>query len=238
MSESAYLIHRAATPPPLDAGWDDPAWTNAGVAEITHFHEGPEASAHRPATAFRVLYDDDHLYLQFEVHDRYVRVVKHGHHAMVCRDSCVEFFFAPMPREQAAAMGAAYFNLETNAGGHQLMYRCKNQGEIEVYIPEEIDYEPVHESWMDRIAVWTSLPSRVEPEITEPTVWRAAMALPWALVHEVYGPIEIGPGAEWSGNFYKCGDETSHPHWASWRPIQSEPFRFHDPSSFGRLVFA
>ena len=27
------------------------------------------------------------------------------------------------------------------------------------------------------------------------------------------------PGDRWRANFYKCGDETSHPHWASWSPV-------------------
>jgi len=36
-------------------------------------------------------------------------------------------------------------------------------------------------------------------------------------------------------NFYKCGNETSHPHWLSWMPLAER--NFHDPSSFGQLVF-
>jgi len=37
------------------------------------------------------------------------------------------------------------------------------------------------------------------------------------------------------GNFFKCGDETSHPHWASWSPI-SEELNFHRPETFGSIV--
>lgn len=238
MSDTTYTIHRTATPPPLDAAWDDPTWAAAEVASINHFHDGPAATDHRPSTSARMLYDDDCLYLQFLVHDRYVRAVESGHQAMVCRDSCVEFFFAPAPHDQASIPGASYFNLETNCGGHQLLYHCKNQGEIEVYIPEEIERELVADEWMDRLSVWTSLPGRVDPEIIKPTTWRVAIALPLALIRDQVGPFDVGPGVRWSGNFYKCGDETSHPHWASWRPINTEPFRFHHPPSFGELVFA
>ena len=24
----------------------------------------------------------------------------------------------------------------------------------------------------------------------------------------------------WRANFYKCGDDTSHPHWAAWSPLK------------------
>ncbi|MCD6337129.1 MAG: hypothetical protein J7M01_02720, partial [Candidatus Marinimicrobia bacterium] len=37
------------------------------------------------------------------------------------------------------------------------------------------------------------------------------------------------------GNLYKCGDKTSHPHWASWSPI--DKLNFHQPKHFGEFVF-
>lgn len=233
-----YHIHRVTVPPPLDAAWNDPAWAAAEVAAIHRFYDVPQATDHRPAAATRMLYDDEHVYLQFQVHDRYVRAVKHGHQAMVCRDSCVEFFFTPTPHAGLTDAGLSYFNLETSCGGQQLLYHCRDHGEIEHYDPEAIDFIPISEAWMGRMKVWASLPERVEPEIIEPTTWRVGIALPLALIREqMGGELEVGPGVRWAGNFYKCGDETSHPHWASWSPVTAEPFRFHHPPSFGELVF-
>ncbi|MEW6117215.1 MAG: carbohydrate-binding family 9-like protein, partial [Nitrospirota bacterium] len=40
---------------------------------------------------------------------------------------------------------------------------------------------------------------------------------------------------EWRANFYKCGDATSHPHWASWAPV--EALNFHLPHCFGTICF-
>ena len=40
----------------------------------------------------------------------------------------------------------------------------------------------------------------------------------------------------WRGNAFKCADETSHPHWASWAPI-GEALNFHAPGWFGDLDF-
>ena len=47
--------------------------------------------------------------------------------------------------------------------------------------------------------------------------------------------ISSAEGATWRANFYKCGDETSHPHWLSWSPVKE--LNFHAPDDFGELKF-
>jgi hypothetical protein len=49
-------------------------------------------------------------------------------------------------------------------------------------------------------------------------------------------PFTIEKGNLWRANFYKCGDDTSHPHWAAWSPV--DELNFHLPRCFGRLGFA
>ncbi len=38
------------------------------------------------------------------------------------------------------------------------------------------------------------------------------------------------------GNFYKCGDLTSEPHYLSWAPVTFEHPNFHLPAFFGNLI--
>ena len=67
--------------------------------------------------------------------------------------------------------------------------------------------------------------------------WTVAYALPVSLLRD-YGPVLTpSPGAAWRGNFYKCADNTSHPHWLTWSPIDHPRPNFHLPHTFGRLVF-
>jgi len=40
-----------------------------------------------------------------------------------------------------------------------------------------------------------------------------------------------------SANFYKCGDETSVPHFVTWNPVNSANPDFHKPDFFGKLRF-
>jgi hypothetical protein len=65
--------------------------------------------------------------------------------------------------------------------------------------------------------------------------WRVAYAVPFSLFEEVFGPLGEPGARRWRANLYKCGDQTSHPHWATWSPL--EQVNFHDPSRFGVLEF-
>ena len=39
-----------------------------------------------------------------------------------------------------------------------------------------------------------------------------------------------------TGNFYKCGDETEFPHYGMWSEAVSDTPDFHRPECFGRLI--
>jgi hypothetical protein len=75
----------------------------------------------------------------------------------------------------------------------------------------------------------------VEPEVEGPLTWQLAFFVPVALLERYVGPIGPLAGQEWRANLYKCGDGTSHPHWASWSPVDA--LNFHLPHCFGTLRF-
>ncbi|MEA2734712.1 MAG: hypothetical protein QOE14_1163, partial [Humisphaera sp.] len=108
----AYLVRRAKIRPKLDDEWPD-----ADVERIAHFHVA--SSDHRPVTTFRMLYDDDGIYIAFHVRDRYVLCRRNEHQSMVCKDSCVEAFLQPRPDH-------GYFNFELNCGGAMLLYYVRD----------------------------------------------------------------------------------------------------------------
>lgn len=62
----------------------------------------------------------------------------------------------------------------------------------------------------------------------------------WTLTVEIpFKLLGIDPDnlpASIKANFYKCGDETSVPHYVSWSPIEVENPDFHRPEFFGELV--
>ncbi len=206
------IIPRTQHAPALDAD----AWPAALQLDIASFH--PESSEHRPHTRVSLLHDGEAIYIRFDVDDRYVRAVAQQHQEMVCRDSCVEAFLQPVP-------GRGYINFEFNCGGTMLAYHVHGQF-------RQGQYTPVADEWLQRIDVFATLPRIVEPEISDPVQWRLAARLPLALFEQYFDQPR---GSQWRGNFFKCGDETSHPHWASWQPV-GDKLDFHQPEKFGYLT--
>jgi hypothetical protein len=86
------------------------------------------------------------------------------------------------------------------------------------------------------IRVTTSLPRVVDPEVTKPLTWTLKFFIPFALFEQYVGKLDQISGATWRGNFFKCAEENSHPHWAAWSPV--DEFNFHRPRCFGEIHFA
>ena len=182
-----------------------------------------EMPAHYPPTDVKVAYDDAAIYVIFRVEDRYVRAVTGDHQGGVCKDSCVEFFFAP-----GTDISTGYFNLEMNCGGTMLFhYQEKPRDGIEI---RESDYR--------QIGVSSTMPKIVNPEIEHPVIWAVEYRVPMSILENYCRPSKPAPGVKWRGNFYKCGDDTSHPHWLAWSPVDNKTPNFHLPEYFGDIEFA
>ena len=219
-----YTIGRAGAAPQREAQWQDPVWEQAGTLEILHFR--PESSDHHPVTSARLLYDERGIHGIFRVQDRYVRCLRTEYHDPVWKDSCVEFFAQPKPDR-------GYFNFEFNCGGAFLCCHITNPEREGDWFKE---FVKVPAGIGQTIQAHSSLPPRIEPEITEPVVWTLSFFIPFALFEHYVGPLGALPGQVWRGNFFKCAEENSHPHWASWSPV--DEFNFHRPSCFGSIRIA
>ncbi len=221
----AYTVRRAVVTPEFTGNWEGPAWGRAETLRVASFH--PQGSDHKPRTEARALYDADGIYVHFRVEDRYVRCVGAKPMDPVYRDSCVEFFVQPKP-------DAGYLNFEANGGGAFLCLYIED--------PKKLPgggfakSRPLGAEWFPRIRTFHSLPATVEPELPGPVTWHLEYFIPFALLESCTGPLGTVAGQRWRANFYKCGDETSHPHWGAWSPIGA-PLNFHQPACFGEIVF-
>lgn len=221
----SYTLERAGERPTLDGKWDEGAWTNAPALDITHFYR-TDASDHRPKTQAKALYDDEGVYIHFRVEDRYVRSIETKYHGKVWEDACVEFFVQPRPER-------GYFNFEINCAGTMLLSYHENpawKGESlrrEGRVPWRL---------AKQVNIFHTMPEKVEPEQVDPVVWQVEYFIPFEIFEAYLG--ELGPpaGQTWRANFYKCAENNSHPHWASWSPIEGE-LNFHKPEFFAPIIF-
>jgi hypothetical protein len=215
-----YQVSKLTSNPDIDARWDKALWRDIPALELTHFMgERPE---HFPAVEAKLAYNDLGIYVIFRVEDQYVQALRSKHQEGVYKDSCVEFFFSPAKDSEAG-----YFNLEMNCGGTMLFHHQEKPRAGQPLTPAAIA----------EVTVAHSLPKIVSPEITEPVTWTVEYGIPFSILKDIQSFDLPTSGTIWRANLYKCADETSHPHWLTWAPIDLPQPNFHVPDFFGTLVF-
>jgi len=221
-----YVVKQAPATPSLKGQWDEKAWKDANVLALGYWHG--KGSDHHPKVRAKLTYTDQGLYVFFRVADKYVRSARKDYQGSVCGDSCAEFFVQPKADK-------GYFNFEINCGGTMLLYYIEDpsteNGRFKKYL--EVPYD------LGRtVQIYHSMPAVVDPEIPKDTEWAIEYFIPFELFARYVGPLGKVSGQVWRANFYKCADQTSHPHWASWAPLPAD-FQggFHRPDFFAPIRF-
>jgi len=208
---------------PLDSA--NPALRQIDSIEINDFH--PASSSHRPRACAKMSYDERNLFVWFHIEDRYVLSTRMNYQDPVYRDSCVEFFIQPRA-------GSGYFNFEINCGGTlSVAYIEDPTRDGNVFAKST----PVAAELGRRVRIRHSAPAIVHPEISEPFDWQIDCRVPLSVLEAYVGPLGPLEGQTWHANFFKCAEDNSHPHWASWSPI-GDALNFHQPQCFAPLRFA
>jgi hypothetical protein len=171
-----------------------------------------------PEVTVQIAFNDDELFLQYKVNEQSVKAKITQNNGPVWTDSCVEFFLSPEGNDE-------YYNLEVNCIGTALL-GFRKKGEHAIHATNE------NIATIRRI---TSLGNEPFPELKNPTEWQITIAIPWTVFfkHE----LTSVSGNKMRGNFYKCGDGLTIPHFVSWTKIKSEKPNFHSPEFFGGLEF-
>jgi len=220
-SDSIYHVVSTDRPLPIDGVWDKPEWSEVEANEITHFSWiDPDF---RPLTHVKMCYDQDYVYVIFQVQDQYVRALATEINGEVWEDAAVEFFFAP-----DTAKPMIYFNLEINCIGTPLMF----------YIQKPMtDYIMLPEADIRKIKIASSLQGPIEEEIADPITWTIEYKIPLAMI-DFYANVTMpAPGVTWKANFFKIATNNSNEHFVTWSPVISENPNFHQPQYFGCLKF-
>ncbi len=170
-----------------------------------------------PNVAFRAFHTGERLVVRFDVEEEYTMARVTESNGEVWTDSCVELFIAPDSE--------GYYNIETNCIGTMLVgYR--RQG---------MPAEHASAEFISTIVRHASLGDEPFEERQGKNRWSLTLQLP-AQVMFRHG-FDSWDGLEVRANLYKCGDKLSHPHFLSWRPIDTPQPSFHQPSFFGVLTF-
>ena len=214
-----YIIKKISDDFVFEEDWNNPVWDKAEVALLEQVRE--ESSNHIPKVEAKVLYNKNGFFVRFDVDDQYVRIVNTEFQGMVCEDSCVEFFGKPKGAK-------SYLNFEMNAGGTLLCFDIKDHTravngfkDFRRLVPEDVK----------NMVIYHTMPAKLDAEITEKVKWSVMYFAPFEMFNLDKAPVS---GDIWVGNFFKCADKCSHPHWITYFPVYE--LNFHLPECFGELI--
>ena len=199
----------------LDPQTHDPGgkewWKDLPEAKVDRFPFANPGEGYRPATSARLGHDGSSLYVYMETDETDLRMETKGF-GYVHTDSCMEFFVSPDPASQK------YLNFEFNPAG--AMFLAIGTGRYDREILSNDNYR-------DLFKVNTTVHQKG---------WSLEFAIPLSWLKQWFAALELKPGLVMKGNFYKCGDNTSRPHYGCWSPIDTGKPDFHCPRFFGDLI--
>jgi hypothetical protein len=172
---------------------------------------------YKPDVKFRIAHAGTEIWLKFYVEENYIRALETRTNGDVYKDSTVEFFIS--------LNGANYYNFE---------FSCI--GTIHVgYGSGRDNRRPVSPDLAEKIEVKSSLGNRPFAEKLGDFKWEMLVRIPTECF--AFDELKELCGLKTKGNFYKCGDETSEPHFVTWNPVLTKQPDYHRPEYFGDIIF-
>jgi len=170
-----------------------------------------------PAVSFGVAWNDERLFMSYEVIEDEIVAEVMEEQGPVFRDCCVEAFLMPPGSD-------IYTTIECNILGRCLVARGTGRH----------GRSPVADSERAVLRFASYRPGETKPRDGR---YRWGVALDVSLeVFSIAVPCNLA-GQTWRANFYKCGDALPRPHYLSWSPIAWATPDFHRSEFFGEIVF-
>jgi hypothetical protein len=173
---------------------------------------------YKPDVKFKMAYCEDQIFLKYYVTEENIRAKETNVNGAVYKDSCVEFFFSTNEKN-------TYYNFEFNCVG------IPHVG----YGPGRANRVLTDPEILKLIQVRSSLGNQPFEEKTGGHQWEMMIVIPQECL--IYDKDIVLKGLKAYANFYKCGDETSKPHYVSWNPISTDSPDYHQSAYFGELSF-
>jgi len=172
---------------------------------------------YKPDLKFRIGHTAKEIWLKYYVQEKNILALETRINGDVYKDSTVEFFISFDEKN--------YYNFEFNCIG------TPHVG----YGPGRGNRTPIDIETIKKIKVQSTLGTEPFEEKSGNFEWELMIRIPIDCF--VFDKIKNINGVKATANFYKCGDETSDPHFVSWNPIQTESPNYHCPQFFGKVEF-
>ena len=156
-------------------------------------------------TKFKILRGPEGISVMMHTDEKNLRAEVTEENGMVCKDSCMEFFFKPDP------WNLKYINFEIN--------------------PKGVAHIGLGEDRYDRQLIDEDRATFSIESIPNDGDWTLKYYIPDEFLHKYFENINYVCRA----NFYKCADATDHKHYTVWAPVEVARPDYHVPDFFGKI---
>ena len=187
-------------------------------AYITHY---PWGCKYRPESYGVLGYNNEYIFLYMRSYDYKRRAEVTEDNGDIYTDSCLEFFFNPCPDSRDV-----FFNLEINP--RRYLYLAFGEPDMSKrHLFTTAEYNHFDLTVLDRQSALAG------------DFWDVSASIPFSFIKRVMPEFEYKGNMRFTGNFFKCGDETASPHYGCWSeiiPDSSNP-NFYKTKFFGNIIF-
>ena len=186
-------------------------------AYITQYPWGCE---YRPEAYGILGWDDAFLHVYMRCYDKLLRAEIRQDNGDIYTDSCLEFFMNPIP-----GVRRMFINLEVNPLG---------------YLYLAVGGEVLEERQLLSSAEYDHFGIEIREKPQSGEYWDFCASVPFAFIERVVPEFRKSETMHFTGNFFKCGDETEKPHFGTWSNIEpkTEHPNFYRVDCFGDIDFA
>lgn len=188
-------------------------WDKAEVGHINK--ECWEGFCKSPKTTFKLLRGPEGISVLLHTDETNLRAEVKEENGSVYKDSCMEFFLKPSPWDPN------YLNFEVN--------------------PKGILHLGIGIDRYGRTPITEDRKTFDIVSIANEGDWTLKYYIPDSFLKKLY--LDVDEKAQGNSatvakaNFYKCGEDTDHSHFAVWSEIETAFPDFHQPDFFGTLRF-
>ncbi len=221
-----YKVSKAREPIIVDGKMDEASWKNAEVRSFEYFYRNDKLPE-KQDTRFRMLWDNENLYLFYECEDTSLTSREKNFDAQPYLDDCAEFFCVPVPDSIYFHFGFE-LNITKAAYDFVVLWRYFNNRTIFLR-----SYNPVYKAEV-------TCDGTINDDTDKDKMWQMELAIPFAAFSDFYNVARAKTGVRWAFQAVRQDRNLVSDRFRSTStlfPIYDIRKDVHQPSRFGLLEF-
>jgi len=224
--QEVFKVSRTNQEMNIDGKASEAAWKNAESRTFEYFYRIENASD-RQQTSFRMLWDEENLYVLFECEDQYITARETKRDAQPYFDDCAEIFLIPVPEALDMHLG---FELNLYKASNDFVFLNDFHGAENAMV----------KSWDPDFKVGVTVDGSINDNSDIDRGWSMEMAIPLSLFKgmEKFSPVKSGNSWTFLAIRQDRNDPSGNRRSTSTIFPMTEPMTtVHDPDCFGQMLF-